>query len=659
MAARLSIGLWLTIGLSLLAPAAEPSTPAPPRWREFDTDGDGVVSRAEFLARAGDDAAVWRRDFGLCDWDADGVLSPAEFAGCPAVFPPDERGPWPDPLAEILQKYIGLFDEHWERWDVNRNGELSQGEFVSGTLALSIPPLKTAAVKGIDPDGNGIVSREEARRVLELLLGIRSGNDHPLRTPNGSVVDFARFRTLDTDNDGVLSPEEIAAATFPHSTPAQTFRVLDGDRDGEVIFEEWCQAPRYSLFDPIEEFRRLDVNLDGRLDGDELQFGVASSHQPLAKYMLPAFDRDGDGVLSLAEYRCSPLGLPVLRWFRELTDANNDGQLSFEEFLHDGGQYRLLAWEMFQRLDLNQDGRLDRNEFFFYVRQPDALYELAADGSGWRRLWQPEGFPDLESVAVSPDGQHVACVRWTRRDSAMETRSELCVLDRQATTVRLLGFGRYPSWTADSHSILCQRPVTGSTNLLTTVQAHGAGENVMPLAAAPTWAKSRLPGFSLTQASVWSPDGTRLAGISVSGIWTSDSDEPPNVLLTAFPPHGLFTSFDLYAAWSPDSRWLCLRGTRKDKTQQIVTVHVGGPELGFRVHDTCRQSDGGLTWHPRGDRIVFSKFCPERNRKQLYEFDPQRPDPPRLVAGQDPNRNNTDPCWTPDGGTLLLISGDY
>ena len=48
--------------------------------------------------------------------------------------------------------------------------------------------------------------------------------------------------------------------------------------------------------------------------------------------------------------------------------------------------------------------------------------------------------------------------------------------------------------------------------------------------------------------------------------------------------------------------------------------------------------------------------CPERVRLQLYEFNPKTDDLPKLLNGQDATRNNSSPCWTPDGKRLIVVS---
>ena len=57
--------------------------------------------------------------------------------------------------------------------------------------------------------------------------------------------------------------------------------------------------------------------------------------------------------------------------------------------------------------------------------------------------------------------------------------------------------------------------------------------------------------------------------------------------------------------------------------------------------------------------MTVCETCPERKVSQVYEFDPDADDPPKLMPGQDPNTNNTNLCWMPDGTRVLIITGDY
>jgi len=52
-------------------------------------------------------------------------------------------------------------------------------------------------------------------------------------------------------------------------------------------------------------------------------------------------------------------------------------------------------------------------------------------------------------------------------------------------------------------------------------------------------------------------------------------------------------------------------------------------------------------------------YCTERKNLQLYGFNPDTDDPPKLVNGQDEKSSITSPCWTPDGNPLIVVTGSY
>lgn len=91
---------------------------------------------------------------------------------------------------------------------------------------------RQAPFGGMDRNGDGAISRSEWR---------------------GSE---SEFRRQDWNNDGVLSGDEVAAAT---SATVADFSTLDQDGNGRVTVQEWRRA-----------FNRLDNNRDGALTEDEL-----------------------------------------------------------------------------------------------------------------------------------------------------------------------------------------------------------------------------------------------------------------------------------------------------------------------------------------------------------------------------------------------------
>jgi len=77
------------------------------------------------------------------------------------------------------------------------------------------------------------------------------------------------------------------------------------------------------------------------------------------------------------------------------------------------------------------------------------------------------------------------------------------------------------------------------------------------------------------------------------------------------------------------------------------------------VHVSGQGIVPGFAWHPDNKRIVFVMNSPERAKAQLYEFDPNNTEKPRLVEGQDPTIPNTSACWTTDEKRLIVINGNY
>lgn len=177
-------------------------------------------------------------------------------------------------------------------------------------------------------------------------LALAQGNDDgPRRGP------FDVFQA-DTNSDGVLTRAEFDAQRQSH------FAQLDSNRDGQLTREE-MRAGRPERAEGERGHRRgrghgfgnADANNDGNVTRDEFLAG------PIAHF--ERLDANRDGVLSADErpqrHARGERGQRGERRDRGSRDANNDGQLSREEFASMGSG-------MFERLDANNDGRVTQDE---------------------------------------------------------------------------------------------------------------------------------------------------------------------------------------------------------------------------------------------------------------------------------------------------------
>src|SRR5436189_6321078 len=77
------------------------------------------------------------------------------------------------------------------------------------------------------------VSRDEAKRLLEFAYGIRLPTGEPLRLKTGSVIDWQLFRRLDPDGDGIVSRDEYFRVMRGTGNLAGWVRSIDRNRSGK------------------------------------------------------------------------------------------------------------------------------------------------------------------------------------------------------------------------------------------------------------------------------------------------------------------------------------------------------------------------------------------------------------------------------------------
>ncbi len=603
-----------------------------------DANHDRLLSIEEYVAGDGD-PDVRRRDFRLFDIDGNGRLSAAEFAAIPGLVPASERGAIPDPFDHLFDAAQAAMRMSLKQARQRPAAGVPAPTFVLLVLG-TISPDGSQRMDGrwtaqADVDGDGHVIRTEAERFLEIHLGIRSPSGELLRRPNGRVVALGRFQRIDTNRNQMLERDEFLQGR-DGELDRQKFDAADHNRDGVLSFDEFRSPAGPGMDDPVEWFRNADKNLDGLIDVAEAEQATVESRRALVSPSFRAFDEDEDGKLSLDEYRLSMLGNPVAAWEKMPQDADNNHLLSFQEFLFPAAQCELLRLFYFHRLDRNGDKQLTMPEFPFRTPPPNMFHLLAADGSEFRQLYANKEYPHCGSPAVSPDGQTIA---FDGRKGGESLRAQrILMMSIDGTDFRDVCEGLMPTWSKDGKQFACSRfkPRSG----IWIIDADGSN------------ARRIADGW----AAQWSPDGRTIAFTRNNGVWAYDveSEAIREVLSAADHP---YRSVYWNMCWSPDSRRLLFKA-RTDRGADLVSIRMTGDDPDLKVHDSGDRSiSEDSAWSPDGKRVVFCKESPEAGEKMLYEFDPAKDDPPKLVEGMGRSLTyRSGGCFTPDGKWLIVAT---
>jgi Ca2+-binding EF-hand superfamily protein len=365
-----------------------------PAFRKLDVDGDGALRGEEPLAGVETSwQAERRREVRLADFDADGRLTFEEYLCLPGVVPLQRRGTVPDPIAARSDEELSELTALLSPADADGDGAWSGGEWsvaVGGAAVAARLGSDRAAFEGWDGNGDGRVTRRELRRRVEVHYAVRQADGFPLRRPTGQVFNRRTFLYTDENADGQLQRAEFLAHYWKSGTAAEAdFAAADRDADGTVSAAELGGS---HLFwnDTLAEFKRFDSDGDGRIDAEELATRARPHEAEMAAQVFPAFDTAGDGGLSFAEFRGTPLANPVQDWNRERWDKDKDGQLSPAEYqgteATDGAG---LAQLFFARLDRDRNGQLSLAEARFNIdlsRAPPATVFAALDANRDARL---------------------------------------------------------------------------------------------------------------------------------------------------------------------------------------------------------------------------------------------------------------------------------
>jgi Ca2+-binding EF-hand superfamily protein len=381
MSTRLRIlgGLAVVAAVSGAWGAADP--PAPADDAEAVRDVFLLLDRGPIHIRlkitiAGQSPQAVRRDyldrlFKALDTNRDGKLTRAEFERSPLIN--SRRGPTAKPLspreaaefipasrlAADLERVAGgtlafrqddsdrkTDDQVFAALDADKNGVLTEDEIANA------PALLLAR----DADDDDCVTLDEFRPpdtgTMPAVAGMPA-RDRTLPTVSNMLVDGNGLlfgprlvRRYDRNRDGKLSPQEIGISP-------EKFALLDTDKDGKLSAEE------------LQAFSKLTPDVEAAL---ELE--VAAGQLPQVRVAPSPNTRSARPDVATFGFGDTELALAV-RSFDPIAAALADARAQFN------------------RLDVDQNGYLDRDELKDNVRFQRGLFE-AIDTDGDDKIFWPE-----------------------------------------------------------------------------------------------------------------------------------------------------------------------------------------------------------------------------------------------------------------------------
>lgn len=381
MSARLLpvVALWAALVLpAALLPAQEAGSAADELFDQLDVNGDGKLT-AEEISEA--QMPFFERMLRIGDQDGDGVLTRKEFIEAfGGDRPADDRDAeiQPPPRGPVRALNLGLL---FDRFDRNGDGKLTRDELPEGLRPQFEPAFEHV--------GKDELTKEEFLKHLD-------GGPNPPQTdqprsdrPNDARPDAEEairiFNRLDADGDGKLMLDEVPE--FVTSRIREVFRRAGKDDDDFLTQAEFVRFTRSAA--PQRSEAAPQQPPDTRQQRPEIA-------QEDGQFRGPRFfrfvDRDGNGKISREELA------HALERFDEL-DLDRDGEIDLQEFLGfppgEGappvGRRRpappepnrrdaLMADRILQEADEDGDGKISKDEAPERLRQNFDRFDLNGDG---------------------------------------------------------------------------------------------------------------------------------------------------------------------------------------------------------------------------------------------------------------------------------------
>ena len=358
-------------------------------FKKFDMNGDGAIDRQELtqaLSSSGQNFTQQEINaiFNAADVNKDGDVDYEEFIGlmCPSAA---------DIVSKFRSEYKNIEDVRaaFKRFDRDGDGALSKDE-LSAALKSSGQSYSNVEVDAIfslgDSDGDGEITMAE---FVNLMSPSATETLNKIRKNFRNINDVkSAFKAIDTDNDGLLSKQEMMSSSgckFDKEEVQAIFDLGDVNGDDQIDMGEFIGImypsateviSKLSLsFRNIEDvkasFKLLDRDGDGSITRDEM---TSSSHKFSAEQVESLFalgDINDDGALDLEEYisvMCPSAEVVCSRLRQKFNNIND-------------------VKKAFVKIDIDKDGSISRSEMAgsgkFNNQEVDAMYILGdVDGDG-------------------------------------------------------------------------------------------------------------------------------------------------------------------------------------------------------------------------------------------------------------------------------------
>ena len=328
-----SVG-WGLAGAQEPAPTVKEETPAPDAKpaegaaAQAETKPDEIKAPAAKAVEPGADKRPAPAFFRRADTDKDGKISLEDIKKVVPNFPED--------------RFAGF--------DGNKDGFLVVDELRNPRSMGSGEDRGRGMLERADEDKDGKITAEEFVKAYPRLGDIR-------------------FKALDANKDGTLSPDE--AAPNRGAAIAGLIRNADEDKDGKVSKAEFAKAEPKA---DESRFQSLDQNADGSLSSEDIEGSVRPTgpgvgFAQMRDRLIQENDADKDGKLTQEELQKSKPGFPEATFKR--LDGNGDGVVSAEDTTPGRLEGRAIGSrgeaeggmrEAMEKADADKDGKLSQEE---------------------------------------------------------------------------------------------------------------------------------------------------------------------------------------------------------------------------------------------------------------------------------------------------------